>query len=236
MNSTLTPRVMILAASIAGLIACDSTKQVQQETQDLNETKQEVAKDQADMRRDQAQEQAELRKDEQRDTARDPALRPMDGTGVVEPGVNARADNRAQDRAQDMAEERADLAKDQAEERAKLNEKSADKIRDEKQDLAEAKKDANEQRGDLVQDSRDKLRQIDARAEELRTKVSSATPEDKAQVTTALTGFPTKRQALERDIEALGTVKEANLSRAKDKVEKQLSSLDKTLDKAESSL
>lgn len=228
----LTPRVLILAASIAGLIACDSAKQVQQETQDLNATKQEVAKDQAELRQEQRQEQAELRTDENRAVARDPALRPVDGTGAVEPGVNARAENRMQDRAED----RADLAKDQAEERADLNQKATDKIRDKQEDLAEAKQDANEERGDLLKDSRDKLRKIDERAAELRTKVSSATAEDKAQVTTALSSFPTKRQALERDIEALSSVKEANLSRAKDKVEKQFSSLDKTLDKAESSL
>ena len=232
MKSTLTPRVMILAASIAGLIACDSAKQVQQETQDLNETKQEAAKDQAELRNEQLREQAELRQDEQRDMPRDPALRPIDGTGMVQPGTTGRID----DRTHDMAEERADLAKDQAEERVDLNKKQSQKIRDAQKELAEAKQDANEQRGELVKDTRDKLRVLDERAAELRTKVSTATAEDKAEVTTALSGFPTKRQALERDIEALGSVKEANLSRAKDKVEKQLSSLDKTLDRAESSL
>jgi len=232
MKSTLTPRVMILAASIAGLIACDSAKQVQQETQDLNETKQEATKDQAELRNEQQREQAELRQDEQRNMPRDPALRPIDGTGMVQPGTTGRTD----DRAQDMAEERADLAKDQAEERVDLNKKQSQKIRDAQKELAEAKNDANEQRGELLKDTRDKLRELDERAAELRTKVSTATPEDKAEVTSALSGFPTKRQALERDIEALGSVKEANLTRAKDKVEKQLSSLDKTLDRAESSL
>jgi len=232
MTTSLTPRVLILAASIAGLIACDSTKNVQEERQDLNEAKQEAAKDQAELRADQQKEQAELRKDENRDIARDPAMRPVDGTGVVEPGVNARVEKTAQDN----AEERAELAKDQAEDRADLKQETRENVRDKKEDLAEAKKDANEERGDLLKDSREKLRKIDAREAQLRTKVSTASAQDKAEVTTALNSFPTQRKALERDIEALSSVKAANLSRAKDKVEKQFSSLDKTLDKAESAL
>jgi len=85
-----------------------------------------------------------------------------------------------------------------------------------------------------VKDSRDELRDLDERAQKLRVKTETASPETRTQVTSALSGFPSERKSVERDIEAINTVQEANLKRAKDKVKKELGSLDKRLDRAES--
>lgn len=243
MKRTLTPRVMILAASIAGLIACNASKKVEEQQQDLAETRQEVAKDQADLRNDQMKESANLQQEQLREQQRD---------GVGAPTVNrtgepiARTDtmghrdtNDIRENQNERAEDRTDLAKEHAEERAELNKDSAEKLQAKKEDVAEAKQDANEQRADLVKDSREKLRDLDERADKIRTKIGTGEaeePKERTQVTTALSTYPTQRQAAERDIEALNSVSEANLNRAKKQVDKQLSSLDKVLDRAESAL
>jgi hypothetical protein len=64
-------------------------------------------------------------------------------------------------------------------------------------------------------------------------RVEQGKAEDGKQVNSALAGFPSQRRAVERDIDALDKVTAANLNRAKENVEKKLSSLDKTLDRAE---
>ena len=94
----------------------------------------------------------------------------------------------------------------------------------------------SEPRLDIMKDSRDELRDLDERVQKLQNKAQGATVEEKNHVATALTGWTSKREAAERDIEALKSVAAANLNRAKETVKKELSSLDKTLDKAESAL
>jgi hypothetical protein len=215
-------QLTLLAASIAGLVACDQSKQVRNEAQDLNETKQEAVKEQAELQQEHQKEQAELRQEETREIQREqPGVRPIDSMGT-------------HDDPAERAQERAELARDQAEERADLAKNQNEKIREEKKDVVEAKQEANEQRAEIVKDSREELTKLDQRAAELRNKVVEAKPEDKAQVTSALSGWPTQRREVERDIEALNSVKEANLDRAKTRVEKKLSALDNTLDRAES--
>lgn len=236
MKVELTPRLLILAASIAGLVACDNAKRVQEEKQDIVQEQNEATKERADLARDQYQERVDLNRktghdiaEEQRDLAKaendqgapmknDPAAEARD----VDHAVGQRNEKMAELN-RDQAKERANLAKDQAEER-----------QDKREDLAAARRDLNEERAETVKDSRDELRDLDQRAEKVRTKTETATPETKSQVTTALSGFPTERRAVERDIDALTTVQEANFKRAKDKVKKELSSLDKRLDRAES--
>jgi len=212
----------LLAASIAGLVACDQSKEVRSEAQDLNETKQEAVKEQAELQQEQRKEQAELRQEETREIQREqPGARPIDTMGT-------------HDDSAERAQERAELTREQAKDRADLAKDQNEKIRDEKKDLVEAKQDANEQRAEILKDSREELTKLDERAAQLRNKVVEATAEDKAQVTSALSGWPTQRRDVERDIDALTSVKEANLNRAKTRVEKKLSALDNTLDRAES--
>jgi hypothetical protein len=208
--------IMILAGSIAALSACDRGKQVERESQDLSQTQQETVKEQAELTREQRQEQADLQNEQARDMAHPNAI----GT-----------DNPAE-----RAEERADLSREQAEERARLSQRQSEKMREEQKDLAEAKQEANEQRADIVKDSRDKLADLDERAQKLRDKLAQANAQEQTEVRSALTPFSGQRQAIERDIEALDSVREANLSRTKEKLQKHLSALDTTLDRAESKL
>ena len=208
--------IMILAGSIAALSACDRSKQVERESQDLSQTQQETVKEQAELAQQQRQEQAELRNEQEHDRMHPSAI--------------------GADTPTEQAEERADMARDQAQERARLNERQGEKMREEHKDLAEARHEANEQREDIEKDSRDKLADLDQRAQKLRDKVVEATEQERADVRSALTPFSGQREAAERDIEALDSVKEANLNRAKEKVQKRLSALDTTLDRAESKL
>ena len=69
MNRQPTPRVMILAASIAGLMACDKGQKVEEAQQDLSQQRQEATQEQAELRRDQAEERADLNKKAQRELA-----------------------------------------------------------------------------------------------------------------------------------------------------------------------
>ena len=236
MKLELTPRLLILAASIAGLVACDSTKRVQEEKQDIAQEQNEAQKERADLAREQHQERVDLNQktgqeiaEERRDlaAAEHDQGAPLKNDAVreqrdVERELGAR-NEKVNELDQKQAKERADLAKDQRAERV-----------EQREDLADARRDLNQERAEIVKDSREELRDLDQRAEKLRQKVETATPETKSQVTTALSGFPTERKAVERDIESITTVQEANLKRAKDKLKKELSSLDKRLDRAES--
>lgn len=236
MKVELTPRLLILAASIAGLVACDNAKRVQEEKQDIVQEQHEANKERADLARDQQQERVDLNRktehdiaEEQRDLAK--AERDQGAPMKNNPGTEARdVDHAVGERNDKMAE----LNREQAKERANLAKDQAEERKDERKDLAAARQDLNEERAESVKDSREELRDLDQRAEKLRVKTETATPETKSQVTTALSGFPSERRTVERDIDALNTVQEANFKRAKDKVKKELSSLDKRLDRAES--
>lgn len=236
MKVELTPRLLILAAAIAGFSACDRANQVQEEKQDIAQEQTKAENDRAELAREQQKERADLERksdqniaEEQKDLAQ--AQRGQGGamhndSTREQRDVDHQIDERNEkmnDLNQKQAKERADLSKDQAKERA-----------DEREDLTEARRDLNEERAEMVKDSRQELNDLDERAQKLRTKVETATPETRTHVTTALSGFPTERKAVERDIDALNTVQEANFKRAKDKVKKELSSLDKRLDRAES--
>jgi hypothetical protein len=222
-----TPRLLILAASMAGLIGCDNAaKKVEQEQQDLTEQRQEAQKEQAELVQEQQEEQRDLANDRAEPT------RDMAGQRGTEP-ARAGGDMAAQGSTDRMGE----LKQEQQEERADLQKEQAEELQDEKKDLVEAKEDVNAQRADLVNEQSEKLRDLQKRADELRAKAEGEAEGQKAQqVTAALSKFPTQQQSIERDIEALRTVKETNLNRAKTQVEKKLSSLEKTLDRAESSL
>jgi hypothetical protein len=228
MNRQLTPRVMILAASIAGLIACDNApKQVDRTQQDLSEHRQEAAKEQAELRREHEKERVDLQREAQRERANDP---------VVVPPADTRAEVREENAREERAEinrETTDLKKEHAKERADLNQEQAKDRKDLHEDLNEAKKDAERERAEIVKDSREKLQELDQRAAEVRARVEQGRAEDARQANSALSAFPGQRKAVERDIDALNTVTAANLNRAKGNVEKKLSSLDKTLDRAE---
>ncbi len=102
--------------------------------------------------------------------------------------------------------------------------------------MSETASKADQERADIVKDSREELRDLDHRVSELQNKAQAATVEEKNKVANALTGWTSKREAAERDIEALNSVTATNLNRAKESVKKQLSALDKTLDKAENAL
>lgn len=219
MKRSLTSHALLLAASIAGLSACNTGKRVEQESQDLNQAKQEAANEQAQLRQEQRQEQIELTEEQRHDNT--------DMVGRTKP---------AEERVEERVEERAELNQDQAAQRQRLNERQNERIRDEQEDVTEAARAAAEQRADIMKDSRKELGKMDERAAELRSKAAQASVEERAAVDSALSAYPSRRDAVERDIEALDTVKAANLNRAKDKVEKQLSKLDQTLDRAESKL
>jgi DNA repair exonuclease SbcCD ATPase subunit len=237
MKVELTPRLLILAAAIAGFSACDNAgKRVQEEKQDIAQEQQEAEKARAELAREQREERADLNRKTQNEVAEEHKDLAQAERGQGAPLQNDPARERNDvdrelaargekvDTLQDkQAKERAELAKDQQEERV-----------EQRKDLAEARRDLNEERAEIVKDSREELRDLDQRAEKLRQKTETASPETKTQVTTALSGFPTERKAVERDIDALNTVQEANLRRAQDKVKKELSGLDKRLDRAES--
>jgi hypothetical protein len=237
MKVELTPRLLILAASIAGLVACDNAaKRVQEEKQDIAQEQNEAVKERADLAREQREERVDLDRktqgdiaEEQRDLAK--AQRDEGAPMKNDPEREAREVNRA---GQERGEETAELSQKHAKERANLAKEQQNERKEQKEELSEARRDLNEERADLMKDSREELRELDERAEKLRNKTETATPETKSQVTTALSGYPSERRTVERDIEALSTVQEANLKRAKDKVKKELSSLDKRLDRAES--
>lgn len=238
MKVELTPRLLILAASIAGLVACEKPEQrVQEEKKDLVQEQNEAAKERADLAREQAKERADLERkagddiaEERRDLAEaergagTPMVgdKPADEQREVNRELEAR-NEKVGELNEKQRKERADLVREQKKERA-----------EEREDLVEARKDLNEERAEIVKDSRDKLRDLDERAAKLQKNIETASAETRTQVTSALTGFPTERKAVERDIDAINTVQEANLKRAKDKVQKELSSLDKRLDRAES--
>lgn len=259
MKRRFTPRLMIIAASIAGLVACDSAKKAEQAQQNHYENAQEAAKEQAELTQEQRKEQAKLNQEhaeekrevmkdgveERNDMARgsdttlgrgtDPAARDMRANREVAEERNEVANERTE-LTREQQKERADLTKEQAEERADLSKDHAEERTEGSRKIAEASKDADEDRAEIVKDTREKLRDLDERAAKLQAKAQEASPQEKTQVSSALSAFPTKRQALERDIEALNNVAAANLNRAKDKVEKQISSLEKSLDRAESAL
>jgi len=221
---TITPRLMILAAAMAGLIACDNAKKVEQEQQDLTEQRQEVQKEQAELTQEHRKEQADLAKD------RAEELRPDDRANAPMAAPNA-------ERIRDTNEEAAELNREQQKERADLRQDNAEELRGKEKDVVEAKQAVNEERAEIVSDKSEKLRKLETRVQEVQAKAQTETEGQKAQqVTAALSTFPTQRQAIERDIEALKTVTETNLNRAKDSVEKKLSSLEKVVDKAESRL
>jgi hypothetical protein len=237
MKVELTPRLLILAASIAGLVACDNAaKRVQEEKQDIVHEQNEATKERADLARKQQEERVDLNRKTEHDIAeeqRDLAKAQADQGAPMKnnPSTEAREVDRAVDK---RNEEVAELHQKQAKERANLAKDQAEERKDQREDLAEARRDLNQERAEIVKDSREELRDLDQRAEKLRAKTETATPETKSQVTSALAGFPSERRTVERDIDSLNTVQEANLKRAKDKVKKELSSLDKRLDRAES--
>ncbi|MET0339965.1 MAG: hypothetical protein ABW252_03150 [Polyangiales bacterium] len=238
-----TPRLLMLAAAMAGLVACDNAKQAEQAQQNKLENQQEAAKDQAELTNEQRQEQAKLNQnqaEQQRDLAKDENEKTRElARGEDAKDVAEERNEMAKDRADlhnEQQKERADLNKDQHEEQRDLAKDKAEERADDQNKVAKKTDKANEDRAEIVNDSREKLRELDTRLNELQQKAAAASPKEKTQVTTALATFPKGRQALERDIEALGTVQATNLNRAKTQVENKLSGLDKILDKAESRL
>jgi len=238
-------RLLILAAAIAGVVACDNTKQAEQAQENQVEHAQEAQKDQAQLTQEQREEQAKLTQkqvEDQRDLVKDETKEHNEIAKSADKDIKDIREDQADlakernDLAQKQGEQRADLNKDQAEDRADLNKDQIEQRNKDNKKLAAAAGDAQGERGDLVNKSREKLNDLDQRATAVQTKAAGATPEEKTQVATALTGWTSKRAAAERDIEALNSVTAANLNRAKSAVDKELSSLDKVLDKAESHL
>ncbi|HEX5659268.1 MAG TPA: hypothetical protein VFX59_18870 [Polyangiales bacterium] len=129
-----------------------------------------------------------------------------------------------------------ELRQEQQQERAELKRKNTQELREEQQDVTEAKKEANEARAQILKDQSERLRELERRADQLRHKQEQAQGEKAQRLNAALSTIPTQQQAIERDIEALSTVKASNLNRAKDQLDQMLSRMDDTLDRAESNM
>lgn len=90
------------------------------------------------------------------------------------------------------------------------------------------------ERAEIMRDTRVRLEQLDKRAAQLRDQADQGIVDNVTQINAALARFQTQRRDVERDLDALNAISAANLNRVRDRVERKLSSIDRTLSPAES--
>lgn len=134
----------------------------------------------------------------------------------------------------DTLRERSDLNADQAAETAKVNQRWSKTAAADQERIDAAASRVQEQRETLAADSREELSELTLRADTLQAKVQSTDIENQREVRSTLAGVPEQRAAIERDIDALETVRAENLQRTRANIKNKLSALDNALDNAES--
>jgi hypothetical protein len=105
-----------------------------------------------------------------------------------------------------------------------------------KADRARATAPRPDTRGEIVSDARAELDKLNHRTSELHHKLSTADTKAASEAKALLSKVPAQRKAVEVDLQALETVKAANLASKRVSLERRLATLDDTLDQAESKL
>lgn len=216
MRRVFTVKLMLLLGGASVAAACQSSpnKKVESAEATQRADAREATQEQNELAQEQREEQKELSQ-EQREEQDELANERPDPAEQRELSQEQRAENRELN--QEQAEDRTDLAKDRRETQ-----------KENASDVQEALSEADKEKRDFAEAARARLRRIDERAASLET-TAPASP----RVSKALSTIPPKRASTERDIEALNTVASRNWAKAKQRINQELASLERTLDGAE---
>jgi hypothetical protein len=208
-------KLSILCA-LAGVAACDPAAKVERAQEQEQKVANETAEKRAELTREHREEAADMVKDQRQE--------------------RADLDQKSRETVLGEQKDAVKLGTEQIQERAKLENKQAEKANDATNDLSHATAELDQERLKLMNRSRERLEKINTRATSINTRAQSAKVDDKTVIDRELSGFPTARDAAERDIEALSTVTAQNLKRAEKAVDSELAKLEKKLDRVEDRL